>query len=80
MLTYAGVCGRMLYIYVQLLRWCPSLDQMHTVFNPNADVIYGVLRYSLYALMTYADVCYVYVIYGVLRYSVYALLVQKYKY
>jgi hypothetical protein len=57
MLTYAGVCGRMLYIYVQLLRWCPSLDQMHTVFNPNADVIYGVLRYSLYALLTYADVC-----------------------
>ena len=42
---------------MQLLRWCPSLDQMHTVFNPNADVIYGVLRYSLYALLTYADVC-----------------------
>jgi hypothetical protein len=51
MRTYA------IYIYVQLLRWCPSLDQMHTVFNPNADVIYGVLRYSLYALLTYADVC-----------------------
>jgi len=29
----------------KLLRWSPSLDQMHTVFNPTGDVIYGVLRY-----------------------------------
>lgn len=29
----------------KLLRWCASLDQMHTVFNATGDVIYGVLRY-----------------------------------
>lgn len=29
----------------KLLRWCPSIDQMHTVFNPGGDVMYGFLRY-----------------------------------
>ena len=29
----------------KLLRWCPSLDQMHTVFSPTGDAIYGFLKY-----------------------------------
>jgi hypothetical protein len=29
----------------KLLRWCPSLDQMHTVFSPSGHVMYGFLKY-----------------------------------
>ena len=36
-----------MYIHTHIIyvHRCPSLDQMHTVFNPFGDVIYGVLRY-----------------------------------